>query len=113
MKALSGLLRFSRPTLILGLVLALGLASCGKEEVIAPNGHATGILKSGEVNGDEQGRVVGAMTNCAAATGKESPDQSSGTLRGFDGEDPEGEGISDDGDDEGDNEKSKTKPGTN
>lgn len=113
MKVLLGHLLCDRPIFIMALVLAMGLAACGKEEVMAPAGQASGILKGGELSGGDQGFGDGAMINGAVETGKGSDDHPSSTIRGFDGEEPIDDSISDDGDDEGDNEKSKTKPGTN
>ena len=110
MKALFGSFLNTRLPMVLGLLLALGFASCSKDEVMAPGGNVPCILKGGEGSGTDQGRVGGPMTNGTTEAGKESAPAPAGVLRGFDGEDLDGDGISDDGDDEGDNEKSNTKP---
>ncbi|MFZ1687637.1 MAG: hypothetical protein WAU70_09460 [Flavobacteriales bacterium] len=112
MKALFGPLLLVRPTLFLGLVLVLGLAACSKEEATAPCDGAMGTVKGGEMGGDDLGRSGSVMSAGDVMSGKESDKEPSALIRGFEGEDPGG-GISDDGGDEGDNEKSKTKPKTN
>lgn len=102
--------------LLVALVAMVIMASCTKDEVMAPNAQPSFMLKGG---GDAQ--VDGQDADCAEGTsggaghsGKETPGGLNGLTREFEGEGgPDGGGISDDGDDEGDKEKSNKKPRVN
>lgn len=74
-------------------IMALLLSGCSKEAAVGPCTHTSGSEKRGD---------GGGLTDPTATSGGESTDPNA----------PEGDngGISDDGNDESDNERSKKKP---
>lgn len=102
--------------LFIALLAMAMLASCSKDEVMAPNGQPAYILKgggNGQVDGDGPDGNDGTSDG-TDLTGKGTPSGVNGLTRDFEGEGgPDGGGISDDGDDEGDKEKSNKKPRVN
>lgn len=100
--------------LFIALVAMAMLASCSKDEVMAPNGQPAYILKgggNGQVDGDSPDGTEGTSDG-TEPSGKETPSGANSLTRDFEGG-PDGGGISDDGDDEGDKEKSNKKPRVN
>lgn len=102
--------------LFIALVAMAMLASCSKEEVMAPNGQPAYVLKgggNGQADSDSPDGAEGTSDG-TEPSGKEIPSGVNGLTRDFEGEGgPDGGGISDDGDDEGDKEKSNKKPRVN
>jgi hypothetical protein len=101
---------------LLGLAVLLALASCSKEEPMAPGSDPHGVLKNGGdgMNGDLPRLDLNDDADQFDAD-KETDPSPVGLYRDFEGEggpDDNG-GISDDGDDEGDKEKSNKKPRVN
>ena len=78
-------------------IMALLLSGCSKEAAVGPCTHTSGSEKRGD---------GGGLTDPSATSGGESTDPSApeGDIEGDNG------GISDDGNDESDNERSKKKP---
>lgn len=102
--------------LFIALVAMAMLASCSKDEVVAPNGQPAYILKGGGIGqvDDDSPNGTGGTSDGTEQSGKETPSGVNGLTRDFEGEGgPDGGGISDDGDDEGDKEKSNKKPRVN
>lgn len=85
--------RVSFLTGIIALALVLFGTSCTKEELVAPSSAAHGTVKSGD--GSDP-----SMTN-----------DGSGVVTPKGDDDPNGGGISDDGDDQGDRERGRVKRG--
>lgn len=102
--------------LIVALAAMAMLASCTKDEVMAPNAQPSFILKDGgdgQVD-DQDPEGTEGTSGGTGLSGKETPGGLNGLTRDFEGDGgPDGGGISDDGDDEGDKEKSNKKPRVN
>jgi len=84
----------ARCAICLGLLMMLGLASCGREDVVAPSGvPGQGSVRSMTIPEDGTTSNSGPASTVASGTGTASTGESGG--------------ISDDGNGDGDSERNK------